>query len=259
MAKSFSRAAPLGTLLVQLVHPKGDFQHPQLLPQGQVGLGLFRLGLQGGALELQFLQFVPNPQQVLLGALQFSLGLLLLVAAMGDPRRLLEDFPPLGAFGRENLINFSLPNEGIPLLAQPRVHEKFIDIPQADSSSIDGVFTFSGPIVPAGHRHLLPTVGQQVLALLQGEGHLGKALTLAVLGAAEDHILHLTSPQGPGGLLPQHPADGIGQIGLAAAVGPHDCRDGMGKGEEGFVRKGFEPLQFQGFQPQGTLLLYKIA
>ena len=76
------------------------------------------------------------------------------------------------------------------------------------------------------------------------------AQPLADLRPAEDHVLHLVPPQGPGRLLPQHPANGIGEIGLAAAVGADNGGDGMVKGEHGVVREGFEALQFQCTQTQ---------
>ena len=47
--------AALRPLLVQLVHPEGNFQRPQPLPQGQEGLGLLGLGLQRTPLEVQLL------------------------------------------------------------------------------------------------------------------------------------------------------------------------------------------------------------
>ena len=47
--------AALRPLLVQLVHPEGNFQRPQLLPQGQEGLRLLGLGLQRTPLEVQLL------------------------------------------------------------------------------------------------------------------------------------------------------------------------------------------------------------
>ena len=51
-------------------------------------------------------------------------------------------------------------------------------------------------------------------------------MTVAALSsAAEDHILHLPSPQGPGGLLPHDPADGVRQVGLARAVGAQQAKD----------------------------------
>ena len=47
--------AALRPLLVQLVHPEGNLQRPQLLPQGQEGLRLLGLGLQRTPLEVQLL------------------------------------------------------------------------------------------------------------------------------------------------------------------------------------------------------------
>ena len=243
-------------LAVQLGHPEGDFQPPQLFPQVQVLPGLLGLGFQGASLEVQFLQLIPDAHQVFLGALQLALGLLLLVAAVGDPRRLLKDLPPLGALGGEDLVDAALADEGVPLLAQAGVHEEFIHIPQADGLAVEEVFTLPGAVVPPGDRHLLPPVGEEIPALFQGEGDLGKALAAAGLGPAEDHILHLAPPEGFGGLLPQNPADGVGEVGLSAAVGPHDGGDGMLEGEDRPVRKGLEPLQFQRFQPQGVFLLW---
>ena len=243
-------------LAVQLGHPEGDFQPPQRFPQVQVLPGLLGLGFQGAPLEVQFLQLIPDAHQVFLGALQLALGLLLLVAAVGDPRRLLKDLPPLGALGGEDLVDAALADEGVPLLAQAGVHEEFIHIPQADGLAVEEVFTLPGAVVPPGDRHLLPPVGEEIPALFQGEGDLGKALAAAGLGPAEDHILHLAPPEGFGGLLPQNPADGVGKVGLSAAVGPHDGGDGMLEGEDRPVRKGLEPLQFQRFQPQGVFLLW---
>ena len=228
---------------------------PLLLPI-VLQVGLLGLGFQGASLEVQFLQLIPDAHQVFLGALQLALGLLLLVAAVGDPRRLLKDLPPLGALGGEDLVDAALADEGVPLLAQAGVHEEFIHIPQADGLAVEEVFTLPGAVVPPGDRHLLPPVGEEIPALFQGEGDLGKALAAAGLGPAEDHILHLAPPEGFGGLLPQNPADGVGEVGLSAAVGPHDGGDGMLEGEDRPVRKGLEPLQFQRFQPQGVFLLW---
>ena len=240
------RQGPAGLALgVQLGHPQGDLLLAQLLPQVQVFPGLMGLLPQGAPLELQFLQLVPDAHQVLLGALQFPLGLLLLVAAVGDPRRLLKDLPPLGALGGEDLVDAALADEGVPLLAQAGVHEELVHIPQADGLAVEEVFALPGAVVPPGDGHLLPPVGEEIPALVQGEGDLGKALAAAGLGPAEDHVLHLAPPEGLGGLLPQNPADGVGEVGLSAAVGPHDGGDGMLEGEDRLVWKGLEPLQFQ--------------
>ena len=130
-------------------------------------------------------------------------------------------------------------------MPQAGVHEKLADIPQTDGLAVDEIFALAGAVVAPGHRPFLAAAGKHPLALLQGEGDLGKALPLPGLGAAEDHVLHLAAPEGFGRLLPQHPPDGVRQVGLAAAVGPHDGGDGVVEGENGLIREGLKPLQFQ--------------
>ena len=120
--------------VLQLLQPQGDLQPPQLVPQHQELPGLLALGAEGLHLELQLVDLVGDAHQVLLGALQFPLGLLLLVAAVGDPRRLLKDLPPLGALGGEDLVDAALADEGVPLLAQAGVHEELRSHPAGGRS-----------------------------------------------------------------------------------------------------------------------------
>jgi hypothetical protein len=55
--------------------------------------------------------------------------------------------------------------------------------------------------------------------------------------------------EGLGGLLAEHPVDGIGEVGLPAAVGADDGGDpGAGKAQLGAVREGLEPLKFDAFE-----------
>ena len=49
---------------------------------------------------------------------------------------------------------------------------------------------------------------------------------------AEDHILHFAAPEGPGGLLPHDPADGVGNIGFSRPVGPDDGGDVLAEGQD---------------------------
>ena len=180
-----------------------------------------------------------------MGTLQLSLGLFLLVAAVGNASRLLKDLPPLGALCGQDLINFTLTDESVALLAQAGVHEELVHVPQADLPPVQVVFALSGPVVSAGDGDLLLPIGQNGGAAVQSQGHLGKALALPPLSAPEDHVLHLAATKLPGGLLSQDPADGVGNVGLAAAVGTHDGGEGMVEGEHGLIRKGLKPLEFQ--------------
>ena len=80
------------------------------------------------------------------------------------------------------------------------------------------------------------------LGVDEGERDLGHTGGLAVAGAGEDDVFHLDAAQGLGGLLTEHPGDGVRDVGLAAAVGADDRSDAFA-GEVHFhaVGEGLEP------------------
>src|SRR5208283_2643280 len=81
--------------------------------------------------------------------------------------------------------------------------------------------------------------------------YFGHAGGLAVAGTGENYVFHARTAQSLGGLLAQHPGDGIRDVGLAATVGPDDGGDAVPvKLEVGAIAKRFEaenlkPLQFK--------------
>ena len=77
------------------------------------------------------------------------------------------------------------------------------------------------------------------------QGGFGKAHGGTLLGASEDHVLHLCAPEGFGALLAHDPEDGIGNIGFTRAVGANDGGDVIAKADQGLVREGLKALQFQ--------------
>ena len=113
--------------------------------------------------------------------------------------------------------------------------------------AIDEILAHAVAEDPARHRHLV--VGQfhasgdqmRLLDAPERQRNLRHAQRLAAVGAVEDHVGHFGAAQGLGGLLTEHPADGVRDIGLAAAVRPHDRRDAGLKVQRGSVREGLEP------------------
>ncbi len=61
----------------------------------------------------------------------------------------------------------------------------------------------------------------------EGEGDLGHAGGAAFAGAREDDVFHLEAAQRLGGLFAEDPGDGVGDVGLAAAVGSDDGGDAV--------------------------------
>ena len=84
--------------LLQLFQPYRNFQTPKFVPQDEILLRLFRLEAQRLYLKLQLINFIADAHQVLLCALQLSLGLLLAVAVTGDAGGLLKNLPAVGRF-----------------------------------------------------------------------------------------------------------------------------------------------------------------
>ncbi len=234
-----------GLEILQLLQPHADLQHTQLVPQDEVLLRLLRLLAQRLHLQLQLGDLVVDADQILLGALQLALRLLLAVAELGDARRLLKDLAALTGLDGQYLVDLALADDGIALPAHAGVHEQLVHVLQADGLSVDVVFALPAAVVAASHRHLRLVAGKDVLGVVDDQRHLGKAHGAALLGAAEDHVLHLGAPELAAVLLAHDPADGVGDVGLAGAVGAYDSGDVRAEVQYGFIGKALEALDFQ--------------
>ena len=113
---------------VQIFQPHGDFQQTQLITKHQITLGLFGLFPQRLHLHLQLGNFIVDADQIVLGALQLALRLLLTVAELGDTGGFFKDLTALAALGRKDLVDLALTDDGITLPAQAGVHKQLRDI-----------------------------------------------------------------------------------------------------------------------------------
>ncbi len=194
-----------GGELIQGLQPYGHLHALELILELQVLFGLFRLLLEGLDLHFQFGDLVPDAQQIFLRLLELTLGLLLAVAVFGNARRFLENLPAVAAFQGQNLVNAALADVAVTLPAQARIHEQLVDVPQPGGLLVDVVFAVPGAVVAPGDHHLVGVVQKGPVGVVQGQGGLGKAHGGALLGAAEDHVLHLRAPEGLGALLSHDP------------------------------------------------------
>ena len=167
------------------------------------------------------------------------------MAVAGDAGGLLKDLPAVGGLQGQDLVDLALADDGVALPAQARVHEQLVDVLEAHRAAVDVILALPRAVVPPGDHDLALLHGEDMLGIVQHKRDLRKAQLLALGCAAEDHVLHLAAPQGPGGLLPHDPADGVGDIRFSAAVGAHDGGDVLVKGQHRLVREGLEPLDFQ--------------
>jgi hypothetical protein len=85
-----------------------------------------------------------------------------------------------------------------------------------------------------------------------GQRDLGHAERLPGVGAVEDDVRHFAAAEGLGGLLAEHPADGVRDVGLTATIRPDDAGDAPLEIQRGFVREGFEPQHGQVLEEHGA-------
>ena len=122
-----------------------------------------------------------------------------------------------------------------------------------------GAFLAEGGLVPVGDGRFWSSMtisgssceaGAVVdLGVDEGERDLGHAGGLAVAGAGEDDVFHLDAAEALGGLLAEDPGDGVGDVGLAAAVGADDGGDALaGELDLGAVAEGFEAEDLNFFE-----------
>ena len=81
-----------------------------------------------------------------------------------------------------------------------------------------------------------------MIGVIQGNGHIGKALGFSQLRARKDNILHGSASQLLGPLFTEYPAHCVGDIALAASVRPHNAGNAIVELKQDLVGKGFESL-----------------
>src|SRR3970282_2683276 len=119
--------------------------------------------------------------------------------------------------------------------------EEVLDGAEAADVLVEQVLALAGPVEPPGHadfapRHVEPAV------VVEYEADLGQPHGPARGRAVEDHVLHLVAPQGLRALLPERPPDGLGDVGLAAAVRADDTRHAREDLELRLLDEGLEAL-----------------
>ena len=231
--------------LLQIFQPHADFQRAQLVVKHQVFFRRFRLLAQRLHLQLQLRDLIVDTHQVLLRALELALGLLLAVAELADARRLLEHLPAVIAADGQDLVNFALTDDGVSLPAHAGIHEQLVDILEPHGLAVDIILRLAAAVITAGHRHLRLVPVEDMLGIVYHQRYLRKAHLPALFRAAEDHILHLGATELAAVLLAHDPADGVGYVGLAGAVGADDGGDVLAEVQDRLIRKRLEALNFQ--------------
>lgn len=210
-----------------------------------VTAGLGGLALEGADLAADLADDVVEADQVRLGLLQLPHRLLLLALEAGDPGGFLEDGAAVLGTGGEDLVDLALLHDGVGGPADAGVHEELVDVAEAAEALVDLVFARSVAEEAAGDGDLVVFGPEFLLAVAEGEGDLGHAEGLPLLGAVEDDVGHLAAAEGLGRLLAEDPADRVEDVALAAPVRPDDGGDPGVELNHRFIRERFKPHHVQ--------------
>ena len=233
--------------LIERRHPGGDFLHAQLVAQHQIALGNVALLFKRPHLHLELVDLVVDAKQVFLGFFKLALSLLLPVAEAGDTGSLLKNLAPVGGLVGDDLRDAPLPDDRIAVAPETCVHQQRMNVLETHRLAVDVVFTLPAAVEAAGEHDLRGVVIKDVGGVVDNQRDLRKAKGISLLGAAEDHILHLRAAQRLGALLAHDPEDGVGDVRFAGAVRTDDGRNVLFKCQPGLVRKGLKTLDFQCF------------
>ncbi len=197
-------------------------------------------------LALHFADGLRDFTQVDFGLVELAQGLFLLSLEAGDPGGFLENHTAVFGAAAQYLSDMALSHDAVAGPAYARSHEKLLDILQAAGCLIEEILAGAIPENPARHRHFIKKnlqIGRPELLLIHiadREGDLRHGERTAGLGAVKNNISHLSAAERLGGLLSQNPADGIGYVGFAAAVGTDNSGDARREVQACLICKGFE-------------------
>jgi hypothetical protein len=209
-----------------------------LVAHGLGGLAAERADLSGDLGD-----DVGDAGEVLLGEGELVHRLAALRLVFGDAGGLLEDDAALLGLGGEDLVDLALGHDRVARPADAGVHEKLVDVLQAAGLAVEEILALPVAVDAAHDLDLVEFAAELLFALGEVEGDLAELGGFAGVGALEDDVLHLAAAEGLGALLTEDPADGVGDVGFAAAVGADDGRDTGLELEGGVVRETFEPVK----------------
>ena len=210
-----------------------------------------RLAAEGAGAGLHLAEDVADALEVALRLLDALQGLLALAQVRRDAGGLLKERPArLGPQG-ERRVHQPLADHRVAAARQARPAEDVEDVAVADLVAVQDVLVLAGAVGAPADEHLRVFEGQDPLRVVQGDEHLGHAHPRAGARAGKDHVLGGLGPQGGVGLLAHHPADGVGDVGLARAVRTDDGGDPLAELEYGAGGKALESTEFEAFQAHG--------
>ncbi|CAM5576979.1 hypothetical protein SSTU70S_02917 [Stutzerimonas stutzeri] len=241
-------------LLIQCLPAQGRQLRFELTLLGLVLLILFRrlrLAMQAFELALQFLAQVSQARQVLVSTTDAVLRLATALLVLGNAGRFLDEVAQVLRLGLDQLGDHSLLDDRVAARAEPGAEKDVGNVAPAAFGAVEevGVLPVAGNAAADGNfgegRVL---AGQAAVGVVEDQLDARLRHRLAGVRAVEDDVRHRLAAQVLRRAFTHHPAHGVDDVGLAAAVRPNHRRHVAGKAHRGGVDEGFEAGEFDAFQ-----------
>ena len=213
-----------------------------------VTLRFFRLLLQRPDLLFNLADNIVQTHYVVLRIVKLAQRFLFAVAVFGDTGAFLEKIPPLFRFRIQNLIDFILTDDTHGIFAQSRISKQIVNILQTAFRLVNQKFTLARTENAPRYHDFLKIERQSAVAVVKRNRNLRSSERTARTASRENYVLRFAAAQIAHVLLAQHPADGISNITLAAAVRADDCRYSLVKFYFQFIGKRLKTVCFKPFQ-----------
>src|SRR5438445_5305980 len=204
----------------------------QLLPELQLRV-VFLVARRHRGLRLELLQLraklgadVGDAREIAARVSEAILGLAAALLVLRDAGRLLEEHAQLLGLRLDDARDHPLLDDRVGPRAKAGAEEHVGDVAAPDVHAVDVVARLAVALQDAldgDLRVLRPLSGHAPLSVVEDQLDRGARERRAVHRAVEDDVLHRVAAQRRGARLAEHPAHGVDDVGLAAAVRPDDA------------------------------------
>jgi hypothetical protein len=120
-----------------------------------------------------------------------------------------------------------------------------VDVFEAAGGFVDEVFAVAGAEDAAGDGNFAEVEGQEAIGVVEDEGDFSDSERTPFGATGEDDVFHFVAAEVADVLFAEDPADGVGDVAFAAAVGADDGSDAWLEFHFGFFGEGFEAIGFE--------------
>ncbi len=191
---------------------------------------------------------VGDAHEVGVGKRELGERLFALRFVFGDAGGLFENGAAFLGFGGEDLVDLALRHDRVGCAADAGIHEQLLNVLQAAGLTVEKILALAVAINTTHDLDLVKLAAQLFLAVGEEQRNFAELGGFAGVGAFENDVLHLAAAECLGGLFTQHPADGVGHVGFAAAVGPDDRGHARLKAEGAGVRKRLKTVELESLE-----------